>query len=369
MIAATRDRPVLEVKNLSVGYPVVGLVVQDVALVLPTGGITALLGPSGCGKTSLLRAIAGLERPSSGTIAIGGQIVAGPDRWVPTERRQVGLVFQEGALFPHLSVRDNLLYGVKGSANGEARAYLVSEMVGIDELLDRFPNELSGGQQQRVALARALAPSPRLLLLDEPFAGLDAGLRARVREEVGAVLKEAGVTALLVTHDQEEALSFAEEVLVMSGGRILQQGSPHEVYLAPRTLEVGRFLGSGQVLPCLVSAGRARSQFGEVDCEGEEGSGELFVRPEDFELRDAGDPVGVAGTIAGRSFFGHDGLERVCLEDGAEIQVRVLATALRPLGSSVSVALRRRTYQVFPGPVVDDGERVSGRAARTSESW
>ncbi|NNL65910.1 MAG: ABC transporter ATP-binding protein, partial [Myxococcales bacterium] len=209
--------PKLEIRALSIDYGDVAAV-RRAALSLAEGRIGALLGPSGCGKTSLLRAIAGFERPTAGTIRLAGRTVSGDGVWVEPQHRQVGMVFQNGALFPHLTVEGNVRYGVGRGPDAKSRARRVLAQVGLAGLEDRFPDQLSGGQQQRVALARALAPRPQIILLDEPFASLDASLRERVRQEVRRVLEATAITAILVTHDQQEALSFADEVAVMIDG-------------------------------------------------------------------------------------------------------------------------------------------------------
>ena len=203
--------------------------VDDFTLELEGGTIAALLGPSGCGKTTALRLIAGLERPDAGTVTVGGRELAGPGTFVAPERRRIGVVFQDYALFPHHDVAGNVAYAL-GRGADPARVREVLELVGLGEHGARPVHELSGGQQQRVALARALAPTPELILLDEPFSNLDAGLRERLREEVREIIRRAGVTALFVTHDQAEALSIAETVAVMRDGRVEQLGTPEEVY-------------------------------------------------------------------------------------------------------------------------------------------
>lgn len=341
----------LEVRSLEVDYGDVPAV-QAADLAVADGKIVALLGPSGCGKTTLLRAVAGFERPGSGEIRLGGELVSGSGAWVEPEKRQVGMVFQDGALFPHLNVFDNVLYGIRGEDRAGERVAEVLRQVGLEELAERFPDQLSGGQQQRVALARALAPEPRIVLLDEPFANLDESLRERVRGEVRAVLQSAGMTAVLVTHDQEEALSFADEVAVMIDGEILQVGPPGEVYHRPTALEVARFLGNGEVVPVTVTAGRLESAFGEAECAAPDGPAQLFVRPEDLTLETAPDDPsvvgsGAAGRIVSRSFFGHDVLDRVDLADGGSIEVRSLSSETAPVGSAVRISLRERRYRVF----------------------
>jgi iron(III) transport system ATP-binding protein len=336
---------ILEVRELSVRYGDV-TAVDRVSLSLADHGITALLGPSGCGKTSLLRAIAGFEVPACGAVSIGGRRVSGPACWVAPERRQVGMVFQEGALFPHLSVWDNVLYGVRGHDGAADRVRETLGLVGMEGLERRFPDQLSGGQQQRVALARALAPAPEIVLLDEPFANLDAGLRQRLRQEIRAILAAAGATAILVTHDQEEALSVSDSLAVMIDGRILQFGSPQEIYHRPVCLEVARFVGDGQFVECTVRAGRVRSALGVGAADSSDGQRLLLVRPEDLVL--AGDGrAPLAGTLVRRRFFGHDLLEEVELEGGATLLVRRLVSNHFAVGSRVSVGLRLRELPMF----------------------
>jgi len=307
--------------------------------------ITALVGPSGCGKTTLLRTVAGFERPSAGQISIAGEVVASPHVWVPAERRRLGMVFQTGALFPHLTVRGNVGYGLTDRARADSRTDAVLELVGMGGLGGRFPDELSGGQQQRVALARALAPEPRLVLMDEPFAALDASLRVELREEVRAILARAGATTILVTHDQEEALSVADTVAVMAEGRILQSGSPTEVYGYPDSVEVSRILGGGATLECTVTAGRLTSALGSVETDEQDCAGRIVVRPEDLELTDG--QGGVAAEVIAERFFGHDLLQIVRLETGEEIGVRVLARQRRDIGSQVGLKLVGRVGRVY----------------------
>jgi iron(III) transport system ATP-binding protein len=321
--------------------------VDRLSLHVAPGLITAIVGASGCGKTTLLRAIAGFEEPVSGVIRIEDEVVASLEAWVPPERRRVGMVFQEGALFPHLTVRDNVRYGVRKMADGEPRLQEALRLVGLEDLGHRMPHELSGGQQQRVALARALAPSPRVVLLDEPFAGLDATLRERVRDQVRAILERAGVTVVLVTHDQQEALSVAHRVAVMEAGAIRQEGAPEEVYGAPNSPWVAEFIGEGRLVPCTVEAGTFHSAFGSGRCDSPDGSGHLFLRPEDIELLPESAEGGVRATIVGRRFYGHDVLDRVRLESGSEADVRRLSSAAEPVESRVRVVLRGRRFRVF----------------------
>lgn len=242
----------LELEEVTVNYaqPRTLRVLDRLSLTLRAGRIGCLLGPSGCGKTTALRVIAGFERPVGGRVRIDGEIVSSPDRMLPPERRNVGVVFQDFALFPHLTVADNIGFGLR-QLSGSARARRVAElldMVGLPGAGDRFPHEISGGQQQRVALARALAPRPRLLLLDEPFSSLDPELREKLALEVRTILQAHGTTALLVTHDQYEAFAMADEIGVMQDGRIAQWDTPYDLYHRPATEAVADFVGMGVIL-------------------------------------------------------------------------------------------------------------------------
>ncbi len=344
---ASESAPVLEIRGLVVAYGNIPAV-RGVDFSLGEGLIAALLGPSGCGKTTLLRSVAGFERPSAGTIRLAQRMVSSREVWTRPEDRQIGMVFQDGALFPHLTVVGNILYGIRGQANAKERVREVLAQVGLEGLGERFPDQLSGGQQQRVALARALAPRPRIIMLDEPFANLDASLRERVRQEVRSVLDSTGITAILVTHDQEEALSFADEVAVMVDGKILQVGAPEDVYHRPVSPEVANFLGSGHLIPCEVSAGRFHSSLGEATCKTTDGPGLVFLRPEDLNLVHWLQGEGAAGTVIERRFLGHDVLDTVRLASGETVEVRSLSSTTVPVGSPVHLTLRERTYRVFP---------------------
>lgn len=319
-------------------------------------GLLALVGESGCGKTSLLRAIAGFERPRAGVIEIGGQVVVDGSTFVAPERRSVGMVFQEGALFPHLTVWENVRYGVRGSRSGEGRARELLERVGLAAAAERFPDELSGGQQQRVALARALAPEPRLLLLDEPFAGLDPGLREQVRDRMREVIAATDTSAVLVTHDREEALTVADQVAVMVEGEVLQVAPPGTVYARPESAAVARFMGSGELIDCRVDGGRFRCVVGEGRCDAADGAGRLLLRPEDVSLRLARGGEAVSGLLESRQFYGHDALDSVRLNDGSLLKARVLTGDTLPVGARVAVRLRERLYRVFADEASgDDG--------------
>ena len=325
-------------------------VLDGIDLEVPTGAIAAVLGPSGCGKTTLLRLIAGFDELDSGTISIAGQVVAaGPPTAagsrrsrptsLPPERRGVGVVPQEGALFPHLDLEGNVGYGLANRGKGTDRVREMLALVGLGGMERKRPHELSGGQQQRVALARALAPGPALILLDEPFSSLDAAMRAQVRDEVFEVLRAAGATAVLVTHDQQEALSVADQVAVLLGGRVAQCGEPTDLYVAPASRAVATFVGEAVVLPGVASGATALCALGELSLTAGAptfGEVELVIRPEQFAIGDVEGP-GTAGVVIGRSYYGHDGVARVQLGTGEVVVCRTPAGWLPTRGDAVRV--------------------------------
>ena len=314
--------------------------VDGFTLDLRDGILLALLGPRGCGKTTALRIIAGLERSDRGDVWVGGARVQGRGHWIEPETRRIGMVFQDWALFPHLDVWHNVAFGL---ARGErSRVHEVLEMVHLESLSNRMPHELSGGQQQRVALARALAPSPRVILLDEPFSNLDAALRAQVRAEVAELLRAAGATAIFVTHDQEEALSIADEVAVMAAGTVLQVGAPHDVYGAPRTKEVAAMIGSGNFFSGRVVGGGVQTPLGMIPAPGlEEGVVDVLIRPESLGLKRS---PGGGARVVHAEFYGHDQLVRARLDDGTTIDVRLL-------GARPDLAIGTQVRVEFTGPV------------------
>ncbi len=303
-------------------------VLRGLDLVVPQGSLTAVLGPSGCGKTTLLRVVAGFERADSGRVLLAGREVCGPRTHLPPERRGVGVVPQEGALFPHLDVGANVAFGLPSRRPGRReRVTEVLAMVGLAGFADRSPAELSGGQQQRVALARALAPDPEVVLLDEPFSALDADLRVSVRQQVREALAAAGATAVLVTHDQEEALSTADHVAVMDQGRFLQVGTPQDVYREPLDPLVARAVGEAFLLPAVSAGSRATTSLGEVDLvaasrpgDGVPRQGRVLVRPEQLHLGVPG--TGVTCEVRRVWFHGHDSTVHLLAPDGSELVCR-----------------------------------------------
>ncbi len=238
--------------------------VRDASLDVEAGRVLALLGPSGCGKTTLLRAIAGLQRPTTGSIMIGDQVVCGDGTFVAPEHRRVGMVFQDGGLFPHLTVEQNVRFGLRDHDQPARRVAEMLGLVGMTDFADRMPGTLSGGQRQRIAVARALAPAPSVLLLDEPFSALDAGMRTQIRREVKRLLATLGITTIVVTHDQEEAFAMGEQIAVMADGAIEQVGSPSELYESPASPWVAAFVGDGVRVDGVVSDGVITSPFGRL---------------------------------------------------------------------------------------------------------
>lgn len=290
------------------GRPVVNIRQFD----LVPGELLALLGPSGCGKSTTLRLIAGLERPDSGRIAIGGREVVDARRWVPPQERRVGMVFQDYALFPHLTVADNIAYGLPRGPHRTDRVAEMVDLVGLHGYERAWPRQLSGGQQQRVALARALAPAPALLLLDEPFSSLDPSLRHQLRAEVRAILQQSGTTGLLVTHDQEEALSIADRVAVMLDGRIAQIDTPERLYYAPASPEVALFIGDANLLPGIATSAGIETPLGTiVRPTAEHGPVQVMLRPELIALSTTPVDPGVEGAVLEVDFYGHDHVAKV----------------------------------------------------------
>ena len=319
-----------------------------VTLELSAGRIGVLFGPSGCGKSTLLRIIAGLERTDRGRVVLSDRAVdVAAGAFVPPEQRKVGMVFQDLALFPHLSVRRNIAFGIRRESGHDARVDAMLELTRLEALGDRLPHQLSGGEQQRVALARALAPAPDLLLLDEPFASLDAELRGRVREELLEILRTVGTTVLMVTHDREEALSAAEHLMVMSDGRLVQSGPPHEVYSSPRTRTVAGLLGEGNLLPGNVVSGRVTCCLGSFSvAHRSDGPCEVFVRSESVGLEAS---EGLEGTVDGGAYYGHDCLVHVRLAGGELVHSRQHHGTLPRVGARVMIEVSG-SIQVFDHP-------------------
>lgn len=340
------------------------LVVNDVSLTIGPGELMCLLGPSGCGKTTTLRIAAGLEAPQLGSVWMGDGLVAGDGVFVPPEQRGVGFLFQDYALFPHLDVLGNVIFGLKGLSAEEktARALEALRMVGMDNHAKSYPHTLSGGQQQRVGLARALAPRPRLMLLDEPFSGLDKRLRDQVRDETLHVLKAAGVSTLMVTHDPEEAMFMADTIALMRHGRIVQVGAPAELYCHPVNAFSARFFGEVNRLPGQVFHGIVETPFGQLDAPGyiTGAEVEVLMRPEALSLSavaDGEDPPFwvqvIESRMLGRSSLVHLRTEGV---DGSTLHLhaRVPGRYLPPPDEVLAVTLDKA--QVFLYPLDPDTE-------------
>ncbi len=334
--------------------------VAGLDLALESGKTLALLGPSGCGKTTLLRMIAGFEQPDAGQISVGGRVVSSPTGSLPPEKRRIGMVFQEGALFPHLTVERNIGYGLPKDAARSRRIREALELVGLSELSRRMPHELSGGQQQRVALARALAPRPDILLLDEPFSNLDAKLRYQLQRDVVAILHASGVTAVFVTHDQQAALTVGHEVAVMNQGRLEQIDVPASVFYSPVSKFAAQFTGVADFLPVRRADGRMVCELGGLDWDGKGSRGhgneseaqqsvdiaaadftggqlEIMFRPDCLECHP--DDNG-SGVIVEREFQGAFYQYLVRLPSGLEVRCLMSHIAEYPVGAAVSIGLR-----------------------------
>ena len=362
------DDPLLSVRNVTKRFgPKAAPVVHEVSFDVKNGEIFGILGPSGCGKTTTLRCIAGFERVTAGTVSLRGRTLSGPGMHVSPEERKVGIVFQNYALFPHLTVLENVAFGLDGAsaAESEARAWETLEMVGLDGFEDRQPQHLSGGQQQRVALARTLAPEPDLILLDEPFSNLDALLRQETRQEVRELLKSKGMSAVLVTHNQEEALSFADRLAVMRGGQIDQIGPPEDVYYQPRTLFVAQFLGRTNLLLSQATGTEADTPLGRVALSRKaEGTVLVSMRPEHLALEAPETSDGTMATVVGRAFKGHDITYRVCCHgneylvhtDNRQLYEPGDAVAVRSLEPAVVLESRSTPAEVPSGATPDPKE-------------
>ncbi|UPM50225.1 ABC transporter ATP-binding protein [Synechococcus sp. A10-1-5-1] len=290
---------------------------RDIDFQLKPGELVGLLGPSGCGKTTLLRLIAGFEKPERGSVSIGGRPVAGQGRWLPPERRGVGMVFQDYALFPHLDAWRNACFGLKRGQDSSRAAWLL-ELLGLKGLERRYPHELSGGQRQRLALARALAPGCSLVLLDEPFSNLDVEVRLRLRAELPGVLARCGASGVIVTHDPEEAMAICDRVAVLESGHLHQCASPRDLVTAPATSFVGRFVLQGNLLPAQVQAGQCETPIGVLDpvdqaaTVGPASASEVLVSQQAIELVPDDD---AEAWVVGREFLGREWLYQVQLND------------------------------------------------------
>ena len=349
LLSTPGKSPALECSGLSKSFGEVQAL-HNLDLSVPAGQVLALLGASGCGKTTTLRLIAGFERPDAGTIALAGRIVSGAGSFVAPENRRVGMVFQEGALFPHLSVERNIAFGLSRKDRLNGRVDDVLDLIGLADLRNRMPHELSGGQQQRVALGRALAPQPGILLLDEPFANLDAKLRDQVRRDVLEIIRASGSTTVFVTHDQEEALFVGDTVAVMNEGRLEQTGSPKEMFGSPSSRFVAQFIGTVDFLPASKIDGRLVTEVGSVDWQPNWGPGpeerggeardsvlEVMVRPDCLDCYPSDTEQ---GTVIEREFRGAFFVYKVGLPSGNTVRCLMPHTAEYQVGETVGVKVR-----------------------------
>ncbi|MDA9912877.1 ABC transporter ATP-binding protein [Candidatus Nanopelagicales bacterium] len=308
-----------------------------VSVSVEAGSMLVLLGPSGCGKTTLLRIIAGLERADAGTVRVGTDLVVGPKVFVPPEKRRIGMVFQDWALFPHLTVAKNVAYGLTRAQSNAGRVGQTLALMEMEHLADRRPDELSAGQAQRVALARALAPQPRLLLFDEPFSSLDAELRVSVRREVADLMRSLGMTAVFVTHDQEEAFVLGDQVAVMRQGQIVQNARPAQVYDAPETPWVAGFVGDANLISGRCQGESADTSLGVIPLrDSRHGSALVLARPEHLRLQS-----GTAQRVISVDFYGHDTTYRIRPDQtstrDAELLVRAPGSPRHAIGDQVQV--------------------------------
>ncbi len=349
--APATEPPGLEVQELSHRFDR-RLVVDRVSFAVARGAVHCLVGPSGCGKTTTLRLIAGLETLQEGRIRIRGRLVAEPGWSLPPEKRRVGLMFQDFALFPHLTVAENVAFGLRhlDRAEREQRVRRLLERVDMAAFADRYPYMLSGGEQQRVALARALAPEPDLMLLDEAFSALDTALRTQIREETLTILREAGTSTLLVTHDAEEAIRAGDVIHAMLAGRIVQSGTPSELYAHPADPFVASFFGPVNSFRARVRGGRVATPIGEVPADGlAEGARALvIVRPEGIRLAraEAGRPA--HARLVDRRDLGPIHLIWLGLPDGSRVKVRETGAVEVGIGDPVEVQLDPALVFVFP---------------------
>jgi iron(III) transport system ATP-binding protein len=326
------------------------IAVKRCDLQVGTGEILALLGPSGSGKTTLLRLIAGFEKPDEGRVVIGGRVVVDVAGmiWIEAEDRGVGMVFQDYALFPHLTVAQNIAFGLR-SANRIERQNRVDGLLQLTQLeayAERYPHELSGGQQQRVALARALAPRPRVVLLDEPFNGLDPDLRPQMRRQVAQILRQLGTAAVLVTHDQEEALGVADRVAVIRNGEIQQIGTPEDIYHCPTTPFVANFVGHADFIPGVVAGAEIHTEIGVLPCPNHlpEGPVKVMIRHEAVNPK-AG---GILATVEEREFLGGEILYRLRLPSGATVHLEQRKPVHWPVGHQIPIEVQLPLVVAFP---------------------
>ncbi|MDB5080285.1 MAG: putative transporter binding protein [Chloroflexi bacterium] len=332
--------------------------VDNISFGLKSGELLALLGPSGCGKTTTLRLIAGFERPDRGQIQVKGQPVAaaGLSWWQPPEKRQLGVVFQDYALFPHLTVSQNIVFGLRRVSRQAAKERLAEllKVTGLTDFSHKYPHQLSGGQQQRVALARAMAPRPMALLLDEAFNSLDTTIRSAMHQEVRSILKAEGISAILVTHDQAEAFELADRMAVLNSGRIEQIGTPQGVFRQPANHFVAQFVGRANFLPARLEQGRVESELGRLSGQinlnadaVEAGDFDLLLRPHEIELFPASNETGPVATVASRIYAGAESLYSVQLSSTGQI-LEAASSKDFSIGQKVNLAAKPDVINLYP---------------------
>lgn len=362
MTSAPTFQPILRLENLSKSFNQT-LVVADISLSLNLGDILSVLGPSGCGKTTLLRLIAGFEQPQTGTIHISDRLVADQNKFTPPEQRNVGMVFQDYALFPHLTVSENIAFGLRRNPHKQERIQEVLEIVRLKGLGRRYPDQLSGGQQQRVALARAIAPNPALILLDEPLSNLDVQTKLHLRQELRNILKTAGISTIIVTHDQEEALAISDWVAVMRDGKLEQLDTPEKIYQEPASRFVAEFVTQANFLPATRHGQFWKTEIGTLaiafnqsqgqsqkESQDTSQAGVIMIRQEDIILEEMPESelhqlLNQYFTISDRLFVGRESIYCVRTTSGQNIFAR--SSTYIAIGAKVKLSVRSQAFKVF----------------------